>query len=343
MSIKGKLYEVWPVAAGVGGCVCLLAFIMFMFFQGIDIGPDSGALIRFIASPVMHSVLFVWGLSIGVFIYCYGISFQKVKLRDEIAKTEEEFEAALFSLGNRLSSGIPMEKALRYAQTDTAELNISGLFAVTMKNMNRLTMTFHDALFDEKYGALRFYPSNLIRTIMKSVSASLEKGTKVTSTTMLTISEYLRAIHNTQEKIEDLLSSISSSMKFQAFVLVPVISGVVVATAQVIMTMILGLSEKMAILQADAGGAGEFGGFGALFASSPTPPHILQLVVGIYVLEILVLLGKFITKIEVGDDPIKEGELIAQVVVIGMIMYTVVLGMVNFIFGGMITGVLGGF
>ena len=252
---------------------------------------------------------------------------------------EEQFESALFALGNRLSGGMPLELSLSKAQEDTADLEISGLLRITVKNMSQLNMTFHQSLFDPKYGALYHYPSKLIRTIMQSISEAVDKGTKATSMTMLVISEYLRNIRTTQEKIDDILSETSSSMKFQAFVLVPIISGVVVSTAQIIMTMMVSIEAKMADLNT-AALAGSNPMEMMISLDSATAPWILQLVVGIYVIEILVLLSMFITKINDGDDPIKQNDLAWHVVVIGVIMYVIVLMAVSVIFGGMISSAM---
>ena len=161
---------------------------------------------------------------------------------------------------------------------------------------------------------------------------------------MLVISEYLRQIRTTQEKITDLLSESVSSMKFQAFMLLPIISGVVVATAQIIMTMMLKIGESMSALTEGEGAAG-LGGTNPLQDILPTQsavaPWFLQLVVGIYVVEVLILLGKFITRIDSGNNPVEERDITWRIVLVGVIVYTIVLGIVNGIFGGLILSAVG--
>ena len=124
-------------------------------------------------------------------------------------------------------------------------------------------------------------------------------------------------------------------MKFQAFVLVPIISGVVVSTAQIIMKMMLSIQTKMDELNT-ASLAGTNPMNMMINLESATPPWILQLIVGIYVIEILILLSMFVTKINEGDDPIKQNDLNWHILLIGIIMYIIVLSLVSVIFGGMI-------
>lgn len=295
---------------------------------------------------MLASISVVAGLAIGASFYYYCTSFQKIKLRNDIVKTEDEFEDALFSLGNRLSGGTPVEKALVYAQDDTKELGISGLFAISLKNMNRMNMTFEESLFDKTYGALRFYPSALIRAIMKSVSSSVEKGTRAASLAMLTIARYLRDMHATQERIEDLLSSMVSQMQFQAYVLVPAISGVVVAISDLIIQILARLSDTFSKLETNM--PGDLGGgmnpmdiFGF---KSAMPSELLQLVVGTYVVQILIILGMFMTRIDTGDDRIKENDTIWRVVLTGTFIYLIVLALVSAVFRPLISniGTMGG-
>ncbi len=203
--------------------------------------------------------------------------------------------------------------------------------------MNRLSMSFEDSLFHPVYGALKDYPSALIHTIMRSVSGTLERGSKYAAVTMLTIATYLRTMRSTQEKINDLLSSTVSSMKFQAYVLVPAISGVVIAISDLIIRMLSGLSTTFASisknLPSDAAGMSPVS---IIDIKQSMPAELLQIVVGIYVVEILVLLAIFVTRIEIGIDEIKQSDNIWKFVLIGLTSYIVILLIIMMIFAPLI-------
>lgn len=330
MRIGSRVVPVWPFGVATGALIIFFALYMMAIFGGRGI--------ILLSSPMFHTLIIVWGLAAGFAVYYYGTSFQKVGIVEKIDRIESEFEAALFALGNRLSGGTPLESALAKAADDTEDLDISGLFQMVGKNMNQLSMTFRQALFDKRYGALRYYPSRMIRTIMESLAESIEKGTHAAAMTMLVISEYLRSIKAAQLKIVDLLSDTVSSMKFQAFALVPIISAIVVGMADLIMFMMVNIGAKMEGLAA-GGGAGALAGNPMetlIDMKAAVPPHMLQLIVGIYVVELLIILSAFITKIDRGEDKVAQHHLAWQVLVVGIIIYTVVLAMVKGIFGTMI-------
>ncbi|VVB59742.1 Type II secretion system (T2SS), protein F [uncultured archaeon] len=289
---------------------------------------------------MLMSVSIVFALALGGVVYNYAASFQKIGLRRRISQIESEFEDALFALGSRLSGGTPIESAIKAAERDTKELEISDMFRILLKNINRLSMTFKDALFDEKYGALQYYPSALVTTIMKAISESVEKGTRAASMSMLTISRYLRDIRSTQERIENLLSSIVSSLKFQSFVLIPVMSAVVVAVAQLIIQILINLGTQFRTLQGTMPSGAEGLSIAGIFPTgSAVAAETLQLIVGIYVVEILTIMGSFITRIEFGHDEIEEHDTTWRLLIFGMAIYTIVLLIVMAVFSPLIKAV----
>lgn len=331
---KRKLdLPVWPIALIVTFALTIPG-ILFTYRSNFF----SAQVIQNDFFSMLASISVVAGIAIGAAMYFYLTSFQKIKLRDTIVKTEDEFEDALFSLGNRLSGGTPVEKAIFTAHEDTKELGISGLFEISLKNMNRLNMTFRESLFDKRYGALKYYPSSLIHAIMNSVSISVDKGTKAASLAMLTIARYLRDLHTTQEKIEDILSAAVSQMQFQAYVLVPVISGVVVAISDLIIRILARLSKTFDKLQSDM--PGDVGGMSLdIFGfDAAMPSELLQLVVGVYVIQILIILGMFMTRIEYGDDRIKENDALWKVIITGISVYFLVFVLVSAVFRPLLSG-----
>ncbi|MFB6115194.1 MAG: hypothetical protein ABEK04_02795, partial [Candidatus Nanohalobium sp.] len=97
-------------------------------------------------------------------------------------------------------------------------------------------MTFEQAIFDEKYGSLRDYPSQMIDTIMNAILKSSEKGTRMAAETMLTISRYLKDVHKTEETLNDLMDESTTTIQLLAYMLSPIISGVAVGMSQTIIT-----------------------------------------------------------------------------------------------------------
>lgn len=335
---KNEAIPAFPLAAGVS---------LLLMIPGINyiLATDFYAKAEHGMFSMFMSVSIVFALAVGNIIYNYAASFQKIGLRRKVSQIESEFEDALFALGSRIAGGTPIESAIRAAEEDTKELQISDMFRILLKNINRLSMTFKQALFDEKYGALLYYPSSLVITVMKAVSESVEKGTRAAAMSMLTISRYLRDIRSTQERIEDLLSSIISSLKFQSFILIPVMSAVVVAVAQLIIQILINLGIQFKTLEGTMpAGAGAGLSIAGIFpAGSAVSAETLQLIIGVYVVEVLTIMGAFISRIEFGNDEIEERDTIWRLLIFGIIIYMIVLLIVMGVFTPLIEAISKGF
>ena len=245
-----------------------------------------------------------------------------------------------------MGGGTPIEKALAEAQRDTQQLSINVFFLKILQNMNQMSMPFGKALFDKEQGILKYYPSNLIKTIMKAVSSAIKKGTKSASLTTITIATYLHSLKNTQYLIDEMMAPTISSLKFQSYVLIPLISGVVVCVSKLMMSIVFILSKQMKMLE-DVSLGSEMSGidFNTMNIMSPNiiPPELLQLIVGIYIIETLILMAKFTVRINSGEDEVKENATCWRFLLGGGIVYIIVYVLIGALFDPLIGGIISGF
>ena len=221
-----------------------------------------------------------------------------------------------------------MERSIRRV----GSLKIKDLFRKALSNMRTMGMTFTAALFDKGYGAVRFYPSKMVKTVMKIIAESSIKGMKTASIAMLSVSKYLKGIHRTQEEVRDELNDALSSMRFQSFFLSPLISGVVVTLAIIIITILSELSQTIE---------------GTTIAlpllsmhETAISPFQFVLVVAIYLVETSIILSSFVNGIENGEDPIGRQSLTASSLVVSFITFVIVLTVTLVIFAPLVTVVL---
>ncbi len=287
---------------------------------------------------LIPSVVIVIGIGLGTSAYFILSSFQKLKLRKEMRNIEEEFTEALFQMGNRMSAGIPLEQALERSVHSLGNLSISKLFRKILDNIRRFGMNLEEAIFNPKYGAIREYPSKKIASVMHVVTESSKKGVQTAAIAMLQISRYLRGVHKTQQEVQALLEDVLSSMKFQAYILTPLVGGVIVTMAVFIIRILKSLAIQMQGLSSSEA-AGMVG-----FLKSPDQmiaPGAFQLVVGIYVLETMVLLSSFINGIENGEDKIGFQDLAGKTLLIGLAVYLLALIITTVMFVPMTQPLLG--
>jgi len=286
-------------------------------------------------------LIMLGGITCSLIVYSFFHYSSNIPIRDEIKESEREFDEILFQLGYTLSTGVPLEAALDESVKRTKDLKISKLFERALSNIKTFGFTFKRALLDKRYGVLKYYPSQIIRTTMNMISSSIEKGVAGVSKTVLSVSKYLKSMHLVEEHIRDILDETTSSMKMMMTLLVPIASGAVVGMS-VIMTMVLFQIEK---LLADVTGlsqaypqsfeASTLGGF--VDIKNVMPAELFLVVVGIYMLEIIVMLATFIGSLEHGDDPLDKHRLIATNVFLGYLIFSGCILVIYFIFRNLIT------
>lgn len=305
-------------------------FAMLLSFPVIFFG-----LYYFIKSTedkMIESFIITTGIIIFFASYFFLSSFQKIRFREKIRRIEEEFTEALFQLGNKVSTGTPIEVAIEKSTKAIGDLEIKNFFEVILKNIKRLGMTFYDAVFNKEYGAAYLYPSTLIRSIMRIVADASKKGVQVASITMLSVSKYLRNVHIAQEKIKDLLSDVLSSLRFQGFFLTPLVSGVVVALATIIIEILKQISKEKISLEV---AKSYVGGLPFLFKEIGITPGEFQLICSIYFIEATILVAMFANSIENGEDEIGMQTLAFRMLSIGSVVYFLTLIICLMVFGPM--------
>ncbi len=300
----------------------LLAGFPFLLFGFAGIANAD------ITASLNSSVLVIIGLGAALFIYNYLDSRQKMRTRNDIEKIENEFSEALFQLGNKIAGGTPIEVAVDRASENLKNMKIAEFFWNISANMKKLGFSFEQALFDREYGAIWVYPSRMIRSVMQAVVQSSEKGVRVASMSMLTVSRYLKGMHEVKEEINEILGETVSSMKFLALFLAPIVSGVVVTMAVVILRILGSLCGQISGLASQTDiAAGGFSGFvfcagwGQNAGTPPIGAGPFQLVVGLYMLETILLLSFFINRIEYGDDAVGLRDTVATIVIFATIVY----------------------
>lgn len=335
MGEKRVMIPVLPISIAIGLLFILPSVYFFadnphILFPSEDVTPPHSPF------SLAMSCFITLGIGFSLASYLLLSNFQRVRIQNEVLKTEGEFELALFQLGNRISGGTPTEVALEKSIDDVKDLSIAGLFTTALRNMKNLGMTFREALFHPKWGAVLYYPSRLIKNIMYMVVDITKKGLKYAAEGMLTVSRYLRNIRETQEYIRDLLQESVSSMTFQAYMLTPLVTGLIVSMAQVIIKILSILTKQLAELAKGATFpidiSGVLGGEGGAAVS----PELFQLIIGIYLIEVVFILAMFITKITQGENRTSQWYMTGKMLIVSLSVYFLVAIGSSMLFGDMI-------
>jgi Flp pilus assembly protein TadB len=334
----------WINAALITVPILLIGLLPFICYYIFHFDPKMGDLgISFMKDTKLFDFRVVDGHTLGPFspfavifsllvplavALFFSIAYSRktrelIKTREDSRILEEEFTNSLFQLGNRLGDGVPAEIAFAKVAESTMGQKTEGFFALVNQNIQQLGMSVEKAIFDQRRGAIIYYPSALISTSMKILVESVKKGLKVAARSLMSISEYVKNIQKINQRLRDLLAEIVSDMKSNMTFLAPLLAGIVIGLASMI-TVIL---SKLEFMTAESGGEsvaglGNLSQITNLFnVNEMIPPYFLQLSIGIYLIEIIFILTAALTTVDSGKDPLKEKSDLAKHLKTGMLLY----------------------
>ncbi|MDO8623577.1 MAG: hypothetical protein Q7R52_04995 [archaeon] len=265
-------------------------------------------------------------LSVAIFFFVafYLRTKEIIKYRENTKQVETEFNSSLFQLGNRLGNGIPPELVFGDVAESSKGLKTQDFFLRVNYNIKKNGMSVEKALFDPKRGALMFYPSELIATSMKILVESSKKGLSIAALSLMSISEYSKNIQKINERLKDLLAEVISDMKSNMTFLAPLLSGIVIGLA----AMITSILNKINIAQLAGQEITGLGGIENLInifdMTKMIPPYYLQIIIGIYLVQMIFILTTTLVTIDNGEDKLERTSKTGKNLLKGMVTYFVV-------------------
>ncbi|MFW5746221.1 MAG: hypothetical protein ACOCWQ_01580 [Nanoarchaeota archaeon] len=324
--------EVQEEISVCGRMHCFFDYHVITKEESPDFGKKRGP---FGLGSAVVGLLVPMAMSFSLAIYYSMRTKGLLEVRERTQQLEKEFGHALFTLGNRIGDGIPPEMAFgRVAETmlDTD----SGKFMMMVSyNIQKMGMSVEQAIFDPQYGAIKNYPSSLIESSMKVLIQSAKKGPYVAAQALMNISRYMNEVHKVNERLQDLMGEVISSMKSQINFLTPIIAGIVIGITSMISHILSKLSGTLTQVtqSTDSGGVGVSAGSGLLnMFGEGIPTYYFQLIVGVYVVQIIYILTILVNGIESGVDPLNEKYLLGKNMLKAAGLYLLIAGSVMILF-----------
>jgi len=278
------------------------------------VGPFGvGALILSLFIPL--------GIALFFSIAYKGKTREIIIEREKTKELELEFNNSLFQLGNRLGNGMPPELVFAKVAESSKGLRTEDFFMRVNYNIQQMGMGVESAIFDERRGALIYYPSDLIATSMRILVESVKKGLNIAAVSLMSISQYVKNIQKITDRLVDLLAEIVSDMKSNMTFLAPLLSGVVIGLA----AMITSILNKLNLAQLTEGGAEQFGNISDILnifnLVNMIPPYFLQIVVGVYIIEIIFILTGTLVTVDSGEDKLEQTNKTGKNLNSGILLY----------------------
>lgn len=310
----------------------------FAIFAGnikfLDYRIDSNGRIRgpFGTLSVMMSVSIPIGLALMIGLKRYLDTKKLMTLRKNVLELEKEYSSALFQLGNRLADGLPVEVAFDNVAKTIRETSAGSMFKVISMNIQKLGMGVYEAIFHSKLGVVNLFPSNIVKSSMRILTQTIKKGPRIASVAMINVGKYIQQIQRIDARLKDLLSEVTSSIKSQVSFIAPIIAGIVVGLTGMLTGIIGEINKRITELETTTGNAGLADTLTTMFSNN-IPPYHFQIIIGIYLIEVIYIMSVLNNSIENGDDKIYEDYLIGNNLIKSMLLYAVIVVIMSFIFG----------
>jgi hypothetical protein len=294
--------------------------------------------------------------SLLFFIYFNFTNVYKRKIQEETMEMESEFKDSLYVIASRMGENKPIEESLRHAQNFLPDYVISKkLFGKTVDNINLLGMPLEHAVFDPNYGSLKDNPSSVIRSSMKLLVDSVKMGVEVSARTLMSLSMQLQNSEKVNKMLSILVKEITSTMKTMAVFIAPVVLGITTALQKIVMISmgsiisegsLENVSGNMGSLDFAGTGLGSLGeqltAFSSSISSFKMDPEVFAslvspaqftLIIALYVVEIVIILTYFTSKLE-EDNNVLAKLRIARALPVALTVFVVSIIVSNAVVGG---------
>jgi hypothetical protein len=257
---------------------------------------------------------------------------------------EDEFKEAMYVIASRMGENKPVENALKQAKDFLPSMIISKrIFGKTVENIELMGMPLDGAVFDPIYGSMKNIPSKVLRTAMQLLVDSVSLGVEVASRTLMSLSLQMENMDKVNKSLKNMVSDVTTTMNTMSIFIGPIVLGITVALQRVVMMTLAGIvadpvvSESSALDIASVTGSSMNVNMFELtietFQQFATP-LVFLIVVAIYVIEIIIILTYFTTKVQEDNDLLFKMNL-AKSLPIGTTIFILTALIANFAVGAL--------
>jgi hypothetical protein len=305
----------------------LMILIFSFVFMMIIVLP----LTNFVLSSKFSDATFLASMgitiSIGVILFLAGYIYTSglETINKKIIKYEDELPTAAYQLASVCRSGKPIEILVHEASDYLKDLEIREIFAVaSMKIKSGLTL--YKAFFDEKVGALKEVNSRIIRVVIGSIVDLAEKGSIAVSKALDAIARFLDDAKDVNKFTDEVLDEVTSEMKITVYVFAPLAAGIVVGLLSMLTIVFYSFAPSFQELERTLGGREYKSVFESIrwllnLAKTIDLPQF-QIVVGLYMLEIVIMISYFLGELKYGEDEVNKIKDISKTVLISILIYS---------------------
>jgi hypothetical protein len=266
-------------------------------------------------------------ISIGVILFLAGYIYTSglETINKKIIKYEDELPTAAYQLASVCRSGKPVEILIHEAANYLKDLEIKEIFLEASTKI-KSGLTLYKAFFDEKIGALKEVNSKIIRVVIGSIVDLVDKGSIAVSKALDAIARFLDDAKDVNKFTDEILEEITSEMKITVYIFAPLAAGIVVGLLSMLTIVFYSFAPSFQELERILSGREYKSAFESIgwllnLAKTIDLPQF-QIVVGLYMLEIVIVISYFLGELKYGEDEVNKIKDISKTVLIAVLIYS---------------------
>lgn len=282
-------------------------------------------------------------LTIAIMLHLYlkySVVFLK-RVQDKIIEMENEFKDTLYVIASRMGENRPVEDAMNHVKEFLPTYLVSErIYGRTLDNIKLMGMPLEPAIFDSRYGALANIPSKTLSIGMKVLVDSVQLGVNVAARTLVSLSLQMDNTQKVNQKLKELVFDVLVMMSTLGVIIAPLVLGAITGFYKIIVQG-FGQLGSSAIGNADFSNLEGVSGFENVsgltditsFFSTQNickmaTPELMLAVVSLYIVELVILITYFSTKIEEDNDLLVKTRL-SQTIPVAVTLFIIALYVVR--------------
>jgi hypothetical protein len=299
----------------------VIAFVVASPFILSEILPGfSSDVFKFVQRYIPLSLFFIWGVAAGCAWYCLRVYTPYKKIRDGIKAMEREFGDALYVFGKRLAEDRSPEESIQFTAQAMKGTRMAEVFVHTGYLLQSMNISLREAFFHPEYGSLKYVSSDRIKALTRLIVEGIAKSQQAVSLSIIRIADHLKELQDVELKIKDMLNELTSTLRATTTVFAPLIAGVTLSITSLIASILGSVEGQLSGL--DVGSSGVLP-VASSFAGQNIEPELFILVIGVYVLELVVLLTRFTNGVNEGDDGALFWYSVGRTMVVSVVVFSV--------------------
>jgi len=306
--------------------VVFLAIPTIVHLSTIDMSTPALANREYSLGAVVVCWLVSLGIVIATYLFTYIFTKRNEKLWNDIYSIEQDLPHLLQSISTYLTLNISMENILPEIVDDYKKFGFHNhpvvkIFSTFITKL----YTTKESLEDLARNLMpKLCPSKKVTNILNQIISFNNISTKSSSRAAKMVREQTLSLYKLDDYMKTLLSDTSALINVTSTMLAPLLCASSVIMSLVIVKSLSFITSQLESMFSTLGSSGIADSLNFVDVTNIVPPTVLEVIVAIYLIEIILVLSIFATSVNIGNDRFQMLKTINSNMM-GFVIYSIIL------------------